>query len=188
FKQALLHVGIQASKNQGHSISFLPGGSEKIADDSPLAVYQRLFQGSGMPAGASDTAMLKNVEKELQSFLAKTDIERERNKLQQHLQQIQVLLRPTVGCSGYDLSTFAYDDSKKWEDKTAPVIMKMQMSNLVQPWSAVWHGWRPFSFHGIPVRSRWITIGSIGGTMSGPWRVTRLRITAARSMRSRKNG
>jgi len=132
FKQALLHVGIQASKNQGHSISFLPGGSEKIADDSPLAVYQRLFQGSGLQSGSVDTVLLKNVEKELQSFLAKTDVERERNKLQQHLKQIQVLLSNTGTCGGFDLSPFAYEDTKKWDDKTAPVIMKMQMYNLVQ--------------------------------------------------------
>jgi hypothetical protein len=132
FKQALLHVGVQASKNQGHSISFLPGGSEKIADDSPLAVYQRLFKSSGLQNDVKDTALLKNVEKELQNFLAKTDIEREKNKIQQHLKQIQVLLSSSGSCSGYDLSSFAYDDGRKWDDKTAPVIMKMQMYNLVQ--------------------------------------------------------
>jgi hypothetical protein len=131
FKQPLLHVGVQASKNQGHSVSFLPGGSEKIADDSPLAVYQRLFQSSGLQNNAVDKTLLKSVEKELQSFLARTDVEREKNKLQQHLKQIQVLLNSSGTCSGYDLSTFAYDDGKKWDDKAAPVIMKMQMHNLV---------------------------------------------------------
>lgn len=132
FKQALLHVGVQASKNQGHSVSFLPGGSEKIADDSPLAVYQRLFKSAGIQSDSVDTALLKNVEKELQSFLAKTDIDREKNKLQQHLKQIQVLLSSSGSCGGYDLSGFAYEDGKKWDDKTAPLILKMQMYNLVQ--------------------------------------------------------
>jgi hypothetical protein len=131
FKQALLHVGIQASKNNGNSVSFLSGGAEKIADDSPLAVYQRLFQGDDSTTVATDPVLLKNVEKELQSFLAKVDVDRERNKLQQHLKQIQVLQNNTGTCSGYDTSVFAYDEGKKWDDKSAPLIMAMQMKNLV---------------------------------------------------------
>ncbi len=132
FKQILLHVGVQASKNQGHSISFFPGGAEKVADDSPLAVYQRLFQTAAFSGSAVDKQVLQNVEKELQSFIAKADVDRERNKLQQHLKQLQVLLASDGQCQGYDLSTFDYDDGRKWQDRTAPTIMKIQILNLVK--------------------------------------------------------
>ncbi len=132
FRQPLLHLGVQASKNQGHSISFLPGGAEKIADDNPLAVYQRLFKSSGLQADSIDTGLLTNVEKELRSLLAKTDLDREKTKLEQHLKQIQVLLKSTGSCRAYDLGDFPFEDSQKWTDKTAPLITKMQMQNLVQ--------------------------------------------------------
>ncbi len=132
FKQALLHVGVQASKNQGHSVSFLTGGAEKTADDSPLAVYQRLFSAALLSGAGLDKQILQNVEKELQSFIAKSDVDRERSKLQQHLKQLQVLLSSNLQCQGYDLSTYAYDDAKKWDDRAAPTIFKMQIQNLVQ--------------------------------------------------------
>ena len=129
-RQTLLHVGVLASKSQGHSISFTPGGAEKIADDSPLAVYKRLF--AEQLTTTIDAEVLQNVQQELQIFLNTVDTPRERNKLEQHLKQLRILAEVKNQCTGYDLSAFPYQDSLKWEDKAAPLVLQMQITNLVQ--------------------------------------------------------
>ncbi|MCX6127532.1 MAG: DUF1552 domain-containing protein [Proteobacteria bacterium] len=129
----LLHLGVQSSKSQGHSVSFLPGGAEKLADDSPLAVYQRLFQSQLSGEASLDAPLLKNLEQELQSFIGQVDIGREKNKLQQHLRELQLFSKNQGQCPGYDLSSYSnYDENKKWIDSSAPLILSMQMLNLVQ--------------------------------------------------------
>ncbi len=134
-KQALLHVGVLANKSQGHSISFFPGGAEKPADDSPLAVYQRLFAGGSSLRDDLDRDVLRSVEKDLAVYTDSLDIPRERIKLDQHLKQLRLLLSSAATCGGYDVSQYPYDEAKKWEDKAAPLILQMQIRNLVEAMS-----------------------------------------------------
>jgi hypothetical protein len=135
FQQPLLHVGVLASKSQGQSVSFLPGGAEKPADDSPLAVYQRLFAGGNSLRDDLDRDVLKSVEKDLVAYTQGLEQARERIKLEQHLKQLRLLLTTDATCGGYDLSQYPYDDTKKWEDKAAPLILQMQIRNLVEAMS-----------------------------------------------------
>jgi hypothetical protein len=132
FRQPLLHVGVLANKAQGHSVSFNQGGAEKVADDSPLAVYQRLFAQARAVSTTLDRDVLRSVQGELQAFLAKLDSEKDRLKLEQHLRQIQILSSSDQTCAAYDLSPYPYEERMKWEDKSAPVILRMQMRNLVE--------------------------------------------------------
>lgn len=129
-RQPLLHFGVLANKSQGHSVSFTPGGAEKVADDSPLAVYKRLFP--EQLTTKLDPAVMKNVESELQAYIAKVDSPREKLKLEQHLTQLRILGDNKNQCAGYDISDFPYEESLKWDDKASPLILRMQINNLVE--------------------------------------------------------
>ncbi len=132
FQQALLHVGVLANKAQGHSVSFFAGGAERPADDSPLAVYRRLFDGGRETPELLDQDILRTVEKDLALYASKLKGQREQLKLEQHLRQLRMLMSTSSRCGGYDLSLFPYEESKKWEDKSAPLILQMQIQNLVE--------------------------------------------------------
>ncbi|MFW7380774.1 MAG: DUF1552 domain-containing protein [Oligoflexus sp.] len=130
FEKPLIHLGVQASKYNGESISYLPGGSQKIADDSPISTHQRLLGDPGTK-NLPDDAVLDLVEKELQE-LVKGLPEKEQIKLGQHLSQMKTLGRQVGACQTQGVDLSGYQEDLKHQDKAVPMIMDLQMEILVQ--------------------------------------------------------
>lgn len=131
FQQALLHAGVLASKSGGQSVSFLPGGAEKVADDNPIALYQRLFGDIEGRLSKLDVDILNSVYKELEAYKKYVEVDLEKIKLDQHAKQIELLMKTDDVCGGFDLDKFDYQADQKWNDRYCPTIVQMQMLNLI---------------------------------------------------------
>ena len=129
FETPLIHLGVQASKYNGSSISFNIGGSEKVADDSPASAADRYFGGQQAVARPDD-ATLAQLKKDLQSLLGKLD-GLEAIKLSEHLKQIERLSGLDQGCSAIGVDVSAYEESLKHQDQAVPLIFDLQSRILV---------------------------------------------------------